>query len=171
MGVAYHQLHTDILNPLTTEIDDNGDPESFFGSLYAYGETHHEHCLQKYVPVLIEAYKNGGVRNLKRTWHDLENHELFYCNCGVTADDGTPYEFAKQEILDNRYAEDVAALIHRVKRDYRSWVASGEEGQNPLQQLFTEYTEAIREINDLLTHVHFWNEDGYCFVCGIDGHT
>lgn len=168
-NTAYYQLHVRVLNPLASEVTDNGDPNSFYGSLYAYGETHHEWCLKKYVPLLVEAYQNGGIKELKKVWHDLQWHELMYCHCGDTGSDGKPYEFAKEDIANERYQEDVQALVHKALRDYRSWLLSGEEGPNPIELLGLALNQGFNELHEIRNHGHRWNSDGFCFVCGADG--
>lgn len=63
-------------------------------------------------------------------------------------------------------------LINRAKRDAEAYDLAGltvEEGTHPYDHLIRLFKDAIVEVNILKGHVHKWNENGYCMICGADG--
>ena len=63
-------------------------------------------------------------------------------------------------------------IIQQATRSQEYWDLGGmdpDDGTPPLHQLEADLEAALGEVRALIHHVHDWDEDQWCSVCGADG--
>ncbi len=71
--------------------------------------------------------------------------------------------FGREAILD--------AMVRDAARDHEGWELGGLQGEtpDPYTLLCRDLALAMNETRQLARHVHEWNADRYCAICGADG--